>query len=532
MGIVTTRERIEALALARQKIAAIKEYRTATRVGLREAKEAVEFFIAQGQWRPEEVPGASGSAAPVAASGAASSQHADPMSEVVAFIDRGAKIQAIKAYREVHRVGLKESKDAVEYFETHRAWPTEGARAALGESLEPDPGRIEAARPETVEPTKTATFGDSPLASAGLSLPGQARNGGEDRAKQEQARAALAATTGDASAPLAAVAAQCSFYGGFLFVTAQRVAFVGDRYGSWDVMEDLSRAELERVEVSSNLFGAELVVQAGFHTANFSELERDVADALERLLSGKASSFEQPTRSTAATVEAEHGRAEPAPRVDFSAVEREAGTRGAGQLPAEFSAPAPSPAATHQAQATEPDAKERASAGPARPFKLSRVIVQALIASIPALLIGSAWRVVDLDDFPTFLFLPLYWSAVALGGGFLRGHGGPMAQAGFVAGIVDYLVGELGGYFGAANGLCLAILGFAYVRARAPSRWWLGVVLLVPVLLLEHLLTSPMAALEVIAPTAGLAFWFVHFGIEDMEEQRRTQKALGTAVAK
>ncbi|MCB0330025.1 MAG: ribosomal protein L7/L12 [Bdellovibrionales bacterium] len=40
--------------------------------------------------------------------------------DILTFIEAGRKIDAIKAYREVHRVGLKEAKEAVEAMERKR----------------------------------------------------------------------------------------------------------------------------------------------------------------------------------------------------------------------------------------------------------------------------------------------------------------------------------------------------------------------------------------------------------------------------
>jgi ribosomal protein L7/L12 len=79
-----------------QKIEAIKRYREATGVGLKEAKDAVEA-IQRGQAVP---------------SGPQSDR--DLEDEVVSLLEQGQKIEAIKRYRERTGVGLKEAKDAVE----------------------------------------------------------------------------------------------------------------------------------------------------------------------------------------------------------------------------------------------------------------------------------------------------------------------------------------------------------------------------------------------------------------------------------
>jgi ribosomal protein L7/L12 len=91
---------------AGNKIAAIKLYREATGLGLREAKDAVEALAAG---RP---------LAPVAASTAAA---AGGQQTVVALLAAGQKIEAIRVYRETIGVGLKDAKDAVEAIEARAA---------------------------------------------------------------------------------------------------------------------------------------------------------------------------------------------------------------------------------------------------------------------------------------------------------------------------------------------------------------------------------------------------------------------------
>ncbi len=80
-----------------QKIEAIRRYREQHGVGLKEAREAVEAVE-----RGEAVPGPA-QVAPTSV---------DP--ELRDLIGAGRKIAAIKRYRELHGVGLKEAKEAVE----------------------------------------------------------------------------------------------------------------------------------------------------------------------------------------------------------------------------------------------------------------------------------------------------------------------------------------------------------------------------------------------------------------------------------
>jgi ribosomal protein L7/L12 len=97
---------IAALLQAGNKIQAIKVYREATGVGLKEAKDAVEAFE-QGQML--RIPPAPTPTAPPTSS----NLHA----QVIELLKLRNKIGAIKAYREATGVGLKEAKDAVEAIE-------------------------------------------------------------------------------------------------------------------------------------------------------------------------------------------------------------------------------------------------------------------------------------------------------------------------------------------------------------------------------------------------------------------------------
>ncbi len=96
---------LKRLAQSGQKIEAIKLYRQMFDVGLKEAKDAVEKLEAG---EPVVVTSVS-----VTSSGASVDQAAR-MAEVIQLTRAGKKIEAIKVYREIFGVGLKEAKDAVE----------------------------------------------------------------------------------------------------------------------------------------------------------------------------------------------------------------------------------------------------------------------------------------------------------------------------------------------------------------------------------------------------------------------------------
>ena len=84
---------LDALIRAGNKLEAIKHHRTVTGAGLKDSKDAVEARVASLAAEPT---------AP------------ELQPELDRLIQAGQKIMAIKHYREITRVGLKEAKDAVE----------------------------------------------------------------------------------------------------------------------------------------------------------------------------------------------------------------------------------------------------------------------------------------------------------------------------------------------------------------------------------------------------------------------------------
>ena len=113
-----------------QKIRAIKRYREVTGQDLRESKDAVEHFIAHGYWlgRSEIVenqekyePGAS--------------QYSFAEVEKLAR-NPASKIRAIKEYRLVTGQGLKDCKDAVEYFIENGVWSQASIQSKTPQRIE------------------------------------------------------------------------------------------------------------------------------------------------------------------------------------------------------------------------------------------------------------------------------------------------------------------------------------------------------------------------------------------------------------
>jgi ribosomal protein L7/L12 len=92
-------EDVEVLAQSGRTMAAIKAYRKLHGVGLKEAKDAVDAMLTKGYHDSHHVD---------------DDMNLSQDEEILRIANSGHKIQAIKLYREVYGVGLKEAKDAVE----------------------------------------------------------------------------------------------------------------------------------------------------------------------------------------------------------------------------------------------------------------------------------------------------------------------------------------------------------------------------------------------------------------------------------
>lgn len=106
-----------------KKIEAIKLYRLEYNVGLAEAKSAVE---ALGRGENVNIPAS-----------APQSQLDDPLleSKIKEFLAKRNKIEAIKLYREAHKVGLKEAKDVIDQIDA--VMRREGASINMSNSAIP-----------------------------------------------------------------------------------------------------------------------------------------------------------------------------------------------------------------------------------------------------------------------------------------------------------------------------------------------------------------------------------------------------------
>jgi ribosomal protein L7/L12 len=115
------RAAIRALIGSGNKIEAIKRVRELTGMGLKEAKDYVEGWQQAGTTPPLQVTSPTATVS---------------LDDVRALLQQGRKIEAIKVYRQLTGVGLKEAKDYVDALEAGRAPPAAAASPAPAGGLD------------------------------------------------------------------------------------------------------------------------------------------------------------------------------------------------------------------------------------------------------------------------------------------------------------------------------------------------------------------------------------------------------------
>jgi len=117
--VTGTDQQVKQLLESDQKIKAIKLYRKIHRVGLKEAKQAVEQMEHDDPAdRNTRLLQRSNRASGLSTDGKVTQPSGQGTDEQVKqLVQAHQKIKAIKLYREIHGVGLKEAKDAVEQME-------------------------------------------------------------------------------------------------------------------------------------------------------------------------------------------------------------------------------------------------------------------------------------------------------------------------------------------------------------------------------------------------------------------------------
>lgn len=510
---------VEALIREHKKIHAIKEYRVLTGASLKVAKEAVEEFEAQGRW-PTGL-----NVHPASFGGDSMNHHASPsaavpqrpaeaehLSAIQAALASGQKILAIKLYRELYGVGLKEAKDAVEHFQAYGRWeerpePRATSAVAAGSAGSPSPA-------SNIGSNSYAANVFTSGVSSASSVPSAPMNETTSNAVTAALRNKLGAVP-----VLGSVPAECGLYKGFLFITDQRVAFVADRFGNWEVTEDFARSEVERVEVKEDPFGHEIVVQAGFHSAHFSELSRSTAENLAKFLKGETRELALEASNTGA----DNGAA---PYFSGTALAPPAEFSSSASLPPELMPPSESfaqqSALPGEMQTVKHPPLGSPAPGPTMALPARNpasgvvsvigALLLALFAAIPATAYGSAWRFIPMEGFPRIADSVLFWAALALGGTLMRGEAARLMRAGFVAGILDWAISDLGGMYVWGTLFPCVILGASFGRRDKDDQKGLliGVALAVPIVALNALLRA-ISMETFILPTLPFAFWSVQF---------------------
>ncbi|MCX4247321.1 ribosomal protein L7/L12 [Paraliomyxa miuraensis] len=253
---------IEPLVTAGKKIQAIKEFRALTGAGLKDSKDAVEYFEAHRQWpaqylrepAPRSVP-------PPVASGPSPLR-----AELERLMASNQKIMAIKRLRELTRWGLKEAKEAVDHYQDGGVW-SPAVLAVLDGSPSPAPAL-------TPTPASTPTPAPTPSGPAAAVI---------TTAPTEVAMLeALARLIGYAPEVLLSVPARRVAADGKLVVLRDRTCFMGEDEGQWTIDPVLSHDAVVSVEVHRGM-QATLYVSLGYLHERF-EMDPKDADAALALL--------------------------------------------------------------------------------------------------------------------------------------------------------------------------------------------------------------------------------------------------------
>jgi len=271
-----TREMIEQHARRGEKIQAIKCYRELTGSGLAESKGAVEHFMASGSWGAQTRFGAGGPATSAAAltpaGPAAPAPSRGALAEVEAFARANKKIDAIKALRERLEIGLKDAKDAVEFFMERGAWPDQ-----LGQSTARGPVLVSALSPAPLPPNpRTSTPAPS------KSPPTTKKEDPGARAPAE-ALEVLRQRIG-AAAVEAIYEVEKDLTRGLLAVSGQGAFFLAERFGRWQLDREYLRAEGIRAQVRRGFTSIELRLEKTFIYDLITGLDEPTAERVARLI--------------------------------------------------------------------------------------------------------------------------------------------------------------------------------------------------------------------------------------------------------
>ena len=263
---------VEALIQQGKKIQAIKELRALTKTGLREAKNAVEFFMSTGAW-----PGAMSSL-----DGALEEPPKEPepldLRGVEEYARSGKKIQAIKELRRLTPMGLKDAKKTVEHFMARGVWPQALASA-------PRPAQQAAPVTPAAPPKKARSTPPAPVAQAPVAATPRPIRAAQGDPEAEEAARALVDHLGSGEVDLI-VPTKKNLFGGYLAMIGDRAYFMVQRFGSWEVDGVYARSEKVDVEVRTSFSRIELRLRVGYLQDNFTGLDEGQARTIAERLGG------------------------------------------------------------------------------------------------------------------------------------------------------------------------------------------------------------------------------------------------------
>ena len=274
---------IEALVQQDKKIHAIKELRTLTNTGLREAKNAVDLFMSTGAW-----PGAM-SSLDGKLEGPPKKTGSLDLDAVEEQARSGKKIPAIKELRRVTQMSLAEAKRTVEHFMAHAAWPTTliGAPkpSAKAQAVpKPPPATPERARPTISTSSTSVAQATTTTTTTATAAPEPVKAAQGDPEAEEAARA-LMSHVGSGEIDLI-LPTKKNLFAGYLAMIGERAFFMVQRFGSWEVDGEYARSERLGVEVRASFSRVELRLRAGYLQDNFTGLDEEQARTIAARLGG------------------------------------------------------------------------------------------------------------------------------------------------------------------------------------------------------------------------------------------------------
>lgn len=245
----------------RKKIWAIKELRSLTGLGLKQAKEAVEAYIDHQRWPPS----------------VARLLVVPELRDAEELAGHGKKLQAIKAVRSVVSVSLKQTKEAVEHFMEHGYWPHPIRALVRDKTASPTPTNQPPPAPAAAACQPSSQTARSPKPTP--STP-RLRLDPEAAAVKGVLEAIIEPKTVDAI-----YSVKRDFTAGYIALVGNRAYFLTQRFGSWEIDGEYAKSDGIEAEVNTSFSRVELRLRHGFLPYSFTELDEATARKIAQVLS-------------------------------------------------------------------------------------------------------------------------------------------------------------------------------------------------------------------------------------------------------